>query len=74
MEIKAPASSAVFLRGFRSDGMWLILSLLMAGGLVLGFGLLAEEVVEGDTAVSIGPCLWPSAAPVIPPTRLAALA
>ncbi|TPK86209.1 phosphatase PAP2 family protein [Mesorhizobium sp. B2-4-13] len=30
--------------------MWLILSLLVAGGLVLGFGLLAEEVVEGDTS------------------------
>ncbi|MER8425585.1 phosphatase PAP2 family protein [Mesorhizobium sp. M1403] len=29
--------------------MWLIVCLLMAGGLVLGFGLLAEEVLEGDT-------------------------
>ncbi|MBZ9982569.1 phosphatase PAP2 family protein [Mesorhizobium sp. BR-1-1-8] len=30
--------------------MWMIASLLVAGGLILGFGLLAEEVTEGDTS------------------------
>ncbi|WP_181174149.1 phosphatase PAP2 family protein [Mesorhizobium sp. B2-3-11] len=49
MDIKAPSSSTGVLRGFQSDGMWLILSLFVAGGLILGFGLLAEEVIEGDT-------------------------
>ncbi|MER8884798.1 hypothetical protein [Mesorhizobium sp. M0816] len=29
--------------------MWPIFFLLVAGGLVLGFRLLAEEVIEGDT-------------------------
>ncbi|RWP11014.1 hypothetical protein [Mesorhizobium sp.] len=38
------------LRGFHIDGTWLILSLFVAGGLILGFGLLAEEVIEGDTS------------------------
>jgi undecaprenyl-diphosphatase len=50
MEIKAPNPSGRVLGGFRSEGMWPIFFLLVAGGLVLGFGLLAEEVVEGDTA------------------------
>jgi undecaprenyl-diphosphatase len=50
MEIKSPSSPGSFLQGFRSDAMWLIASLLLAGGLVLSFGLLAEEVVEGDTS------------------------
>ncbi|MER9493978.1 phosphatase PAP2 family protein [Mesorhizobium sp. M0320] len=49
MDIKAPSPSGGFLRGLRSDAMWLIASLLLAGGLVLSFGLLAEEVIEGDT-------------------------
>ncbi|WP_352951256.1 phosphatase PAP2 family protein [Mesorhizobium sp. M0751] len=30
--------------------MWLIAPVLVAGGLVLGFGLLAEEVIEVDTS------------------------
>jgi undecaprenyl-diphosphatase len=50
MEIKSSPSPGNFLQGFRSDAMWLILSLFVAGGLVLGFGLLAEEVTEGDTS------------------------
>ncbi|TPL99624.1 phosphatase PAP2 family protein [Mesorhizobium sp. B2-3-10] len=50
MEINPPSSSNDFLRGFRSDAIWLIASLLVAGGLVLGFSLLAEEVIEGDTS------------------------
>src|SRR4051794_24128884 len=50
MESKTPPSPGGFLRGFRSDAMWLIVSLLVAGCLVLGFGLLAEEVIEGDTS------------------------
>ena len=49
MEADSPSAPGGFLQGFRSDAMWVILSLLVAGGLVLTFGLLAEEVVEGDT-------------------------
>ncbi|WP_353021459.1 phosphatase PAP2 family protein [Mesorhizobium sp. M1403] len=49
MDTKVSSSSDGSLQGFRGDGMWLIVCLLMAGGLVLGFGLLAEEVLEGDT-------------------------
>ncbi|TPL26891.1 phosphatase PAP2 family protein [Mesorhizobium sp. BR-1-1-8] len=49
MAIKPP-SSRRFLDGFQSDAMWMIASLLVAGGLILGFGLLAEEVTEGDTS------------------------
>ena len=49
MEIKAPNPAGGVLRGLRSEGTWPIFILLVAGGLVLGFGLLAEEVVEGDT-------------------------
>src|SRR4051812_42884176 len=50
MEFNPPSSSNGLLRAFRSDSMWLIASLLVAGGLVLGFSLLAEEVIEGDTS------------------------
>lgn len=49
MKIQSSPSTGGVLRSFHSDAMWLIVSLLVAGGLVLGFGLLAEEVVEGDT-------------------------
>jgi undecaprenyl-diphosphatase len=34
---------------FRLDAIWVI-SLFMAGSLLIGFGLLAEEVLEGDTS------------------------
>ncbi|MHB9433506.1 MULTISPECIES: phosphatase PAP2 family protein [unclassified Mesorhizobium] len=49
METKVPSSSGGVLQGFRRDGMWPILALLVAGGLVFAFGVLAEEVIEGDT-------------------------
>lgn len=50
MAIKSPSSPSRFLDGFQSDAMWMIASLLVAGGLILGFGLLAEEVTEGGTS------------------------
>jgi hypothetical protein len=34
---------------FRVDAIWVI-SLFLAGSLLIGFGLLAEEVLEGDTS------------------------
>jgi undecaprenyl-diphosphatase len=34
----------------RSDAVLLILALLLAAGLILGFGFLGDEVLEGDTA------------------------
>ncbi|MBZ9813859.1 phosphatase PAP2 family protein [Mesorhizobium sp. CA7] len=49
MDAKLPSSSDGILRGFHRDGMWLIVSLFGAGSLLLSFGLLAEEVIEGDT-------------------------
>ena len=49
MQTNWPSSPESVLRAFHRDGMSLIFSLLVGGGLILGFGLLAEEVLEGDT-------------------------
>lgn len=50
MATNPPFSPGRFLHDFHSDAMWMIASLLVAGALILGFGLLAEEVTEGDTS------------------------
>ena len=39
-----------FLARLGSREIWLIAALCVASGLILGFGMLAEEVLEGDTA------------------------
>jgi undecaprenyl-diphosphatase len=43
-------SFAAFRSGLQFDAIWVIICLFVAGSLILGFGLLAEEVLEGDTS------------------------
>lgn len=44
-----PRLSAYYQFPLRSDAVFLIFALLLVAGLILGFGFLADEVVEGET-------------------------
>jgi undecaprenyl-diphosphatase len=46
---RPPLGFSHLARAGRSE-IWLIAALLLAGCLILGFGLLANEVLEGDTS------------------------
>lgn len=48
--VRTPRFSTYYQSVLRSDRVLLIPFLLLAAGLILGFGLLADEVLEGDTA------------------------
>ena len=48
--VPRPGYATDYQFALRSDRILLILAFLLVAGLILGFGLLADEVIEGDTA------------------------